>query len=210
VPAAPPPKPEPPYVTAARTRKKVPMWAAPVLAVLPLWGFIYYQSLQKPPAAADDPLALGAQIYNVKGGCAGCHGTDGSGGVGAVLKDGATELTFKNPLAMVHWIAFGAAGGARANGTYGDLDRTGGAHNISTLPGQMPAFKDTLTPEEITAVTMYERETISGGKPEKGFTTDDFVNLTDTIQKVIDLGPSGDPKLPGAAPAGAAASTNNP
>ena len=196
VPAAPPPKPDPPYVTAARTRKKVPMWAAPVLAVLPLWGFIYYQSLQKPPAGANDPLVLGAQVYNVKGGCAGCHGTDGAGGVGAKLKDGDTVQTFKNPLAMVHWIAFGAADGARPNGTYGDVNRPGGPHNINTLPGQMPAFKDTLTPQELAAVTMYERQVISAGKPDKGFAPEDFPNLPDTIQKVIDAGPSGDPKLP--------------
>ena len=53
--APPPPPPDPPYVAAAKTRKKVPMWAAPVLAILPLWGFIYYQSLQKPPAGAERP-----------------------------------------------------------------------------------------------------------------------------------------------------------
>ena len=62
------------------------MWAAPVLAILPLWGFIYYQSLQKPEAGANDPLALGAAIYAGKGGCSGCHGADGSGGVGAKLR----------------------------------------------------------------------------------------------------------------------------
>jgi len=199
VPAAapPPPPPDPPYVAAAKSRKKVPMWAAPVLAVLPLWGFIYYQSLQKPPAGANDPLALGQQVYDVKGGCVGCHGSDGSGGVGAKLKDGEVLKTFKNPLAMVHWIAFGAAGGARANGTYGDLDRPGGPRNTAVLPSAMPAQKDSLTAEELAAVTMYVRQKLSAGKPDKGFDVADFPTLGDVVTKVIALGPGGDPKVPG-------------
>lgn len=173
------------------------MWAAPVLAVLPLWGFIYYQSLQKPPAGANDPLALGSTVYNGKGGCVGCHGSDGSGGVGAKLKDGEVLKTFKNPLAMVHWVAYGALMGARPNNTYGDLDRPGGPHNTTTLPGIMPAQKDTLTPEEIAAVVMYVRQDISGGKPDKGFDVADFPTLGDVVTKVIALGPGGDPKVPG-------------
>lgn len=173
------------------------MWAAPVLAVLPLWGFIYYQSLQKPPAGANDPLALGQQVYDVKGGCVGCHGADGAGGIGAKLKDGEVLKTFKNPLAMVHWIAFGAAGGARANGTYGDLGRPGGPHNTATLPSAMPAQKDNLSADEIAAVTMYVRQKISGGKPDKGFDVADFPTLGDVVTKVIALGPGGDPKVPG-------------
>jgi mono/diheme cytochrome c family protein len=195
--APPPPPPDPPYVAAAKSRKKVPMWAAPVLAVLPLWGFIYYQSMQKPPAGANDPLALGQQVYDVKGGCVGCHGSDGTGGVGAKLKDGEVLKTFKNPLAMVHWLAFGAAGGARANGTYGDLDRPGGPHNTAALPSAMPAQKDNLTAEEIAAVTMYVRQKLSGGKPDKGFDVADFPTLGDVVTKVIALGPGGDPKVPG-------------
>ncbi len=197
---APPPRPDPPYVAAAKNRKKVPMWAAPVLAVLPLWGFVYYQSLQKPGAGANDPLALGQQIYTGKGGCSGCHGSDGSGGIGAKLKDGEVLKTFKNPLAMVHWIAYGADGGARDNGTYGDLDRPGGPQNTADLPSAMPAQKDKLTPEEIAAVTMYVRQKLSGGKPDKGFDVADFPTLADVVTKVIDLGPGGDPKVPGSKP----------
>ena len=71
------------------------------------------RACRSPPAGANDPLALGAEIYTGKGGCAGCHGTDGSGGVGAKLSGGEVLKTFKNPLAMVHWVAFGADGGAR-------------------------------------------------------------------------------------------------
>ena len=38
---APPPKPPPPYVEAALRRKRIPYWAIPVVALLPLWAFIY-------------------------------------------------------------------------------------------------------------------------------------------------------------------------
>ena len=66
---------------------------------------------------------------------------------------------------MAYWIHYGAAsGGARADGTYGDADREGGARNISDLPAAMPGFPD-LSPEELAAVVIYVREELSGGKP---------------------------------------------
>lgn len=207
--AAPPAKPEPPHVAVAKNRKKVPMWAAPVLAVLPLWGFIYYQSLQPPAAGGNDPLALGSSVYAGKGSCAGCHGADGSGGIGAKLNGGEVLKTFENPLAMVHWVAFGTDGGARANGTYGDPDRPGGPHSIYTLPNSMPAQKDKLTPEETAAVVMYVRQTIAGGKPDKGFDVADLPTLGGVVTKVIALGPGGDPKVPGSTKAVAKAKTAN-
>ena len=53
----------------------------------------------------------------------------------------------------------------------------------------MPAQKDKLTPEEIAAVVMYVRQKLSGGKPDKGFSPEDFLDLPDTIQKVLDSRP---------------------
>src|SRR5688572_6187528 len=38
---APAPEPMPPYVVAAVSRQKIPWWALPVLAALPLWAIIY-------------------------------------------------------------------------------------------------------------------------------------------------------------------------
>ena len=42
------PEPVPPYVEAAIRRKRVPYWAMPVIAFLPIWGVLYAQSLTPP------------------------------------------------------------------------------------------------------------------------------------------------------------------
>ena len=49
---APPPSRRLPYVQAALRRKRIPYWAMPVVALLPLWAFIYQWSLT-PPSAGD-------------------------------------------------------------------------------------------------------------------------------------------------------------
>jgi len=156
----PPPPPLPPYVQAAQRRRRIPFWAMPVVALLPVWAFLYLGAVQVPPKN-DDALALGEEVYAK---CSSCHGGTGGGGVGAQLNQGHVLQTFKNPKDMMMWIHLGADGGARPDGTYGDADRKGGAEKVSTLPGKMPAFAD-LSPEELAAVTRYVRETLSGGEP---------------------------------------------
>jgi mono/diheme cytochrome c family protein len=190
-------------VVAAQRRKRIPFWAAPVLALLPLWAFIYLNAMKPPPAGENDPLAIGAEVYS-SAGCAGCHGADGAGakagGVGQQLSDGHVLETFKDPLAMAHWIRFGADGGARADGTYGDLDRPGGPMNINTLSAKMSAFPD-LSAEEMAALIIYVREGLSGGKPEDdpNFNVDTFEADPAPLEKAIDdvtaLGPGGDPDI---------------
>jgi len=189
-------------VAAAKGRKRIPYWAAPVLALLPLWAFLYVYAVQPPPAGDNDALAVGKEVYSAN--CASCHLASGDGakggGTGQQLSNGHAVKTFADPLNQVHWIAFGAVGGARPSGTYGDADRPGGAMNINTLSGQMPAFGKTLSPEELAAVTIYVREGLSGGKPadDKKFNTETFAAdptaAADIAQKVIDLGEGGDPK----------------
>jgi len=204
-----PAKPDSPVVAAAKRRKRVPYWAAPVLALLPLWGFIYMFAIRTPDAAPTDPLVIGAAVYTEN--CAGCHQADGSGvtggGVGQQLNKGHVLATFPDPLEMVHWISFGALGGARADGTYGDPNRPGGAMNVHTLSAQMSAWGTTLSPEEIAAVTIYVRETLSGGKPadDPGFNSATFATdptaAEAQVSAVIALGPGGSPdvsKIPGA------------
>src|SRR3954447_7763235 len=50
-PPPPPPKPDPPYIQAYKNRKKIPFWAVPALVALPLWAFVYANTLQTPPPA---------------------------------------------------------------------------------------------------------------------------------------------------------------
>ena len=165
-PAAPPappepPKPPPPYVAAALARPKVPKWAIPVLAALPLWALIYAGSLYIPSAASADPvLSEGEEIYSVQ--CAGCHGGAGGGGQGRPLSDGDVLLTFPDPQDHITWVAEGSAAVGEGN-PYGDPNRPGGQHIAGeTAGGVMPGFGETLTEEEIVAVVRYEREILSG------------------------------------------------
>lgn len=193
--------PEIAVVAAARSRKRVPFWAAPVLALLPLWAFIYVFAVQPPPAGENDPLVIGKEVYSL---CQGCHGPSGEGGAGQKLNEGDVLKTFKDPLEQVHWIAFGAeGGGARDDGTYGDLDRPGGPRNIDTLSNKMAAYGSTLSPEELAAVTIYIRTEFGGDtydpEKEQGFTVDAFeadpAALEAQVQETIDLGEGGDPEL---------------
>jgi mono/diheme cytochrome c family protein len=156
-------KPDPPYVAAAKRRRRVPYFAMPVLALLPLWGMFYWFAVQPPPADQNDPLVVGAQVYAAN--CAGCHGGAGEGGSGPKLAGGEVLKTFKNPLDQARWVEFGSAGGgADANGNYGDKNRPGGQHNIEDKAGNMPTFKGNLTDDQIAAVVRHERETLSGEK----------------------------------------------
>lgn len=151
-----------PVVAAAKARKKIPFWAASVLALLPLWGVIYVYSVQPPPAGETDPFVIGKEVYTAN--CAGCHLPSGagaaSGGTGQQLNDGHVLETFKDPLAQVYWEHFGSVEGVRADGTYGDGTR----RDVNALSTQMGAF-DSLTPEEMAAVVIYIREEIDGGDP---------------------------------------------
>lgn len=190
----------PAVVAAAKRRKRVPFWAAGVLALLPLWGLLYINSMQPPAAAENDPLAIGAEVYTTAG-CAGCHGPSGAGGAaGQKLNEGHVIETFSDPLAMVHWIAYGSQnGGARADGSYGTTTVR------KKLTGGMPGWADRLTPEEIAAVTIYVRESLSGGDPadDPNFNAETFqadpAALEATVQAVIDLGPGGDVDTSGVA-----------
>ena len=199
--AEPPAKPDIAVVAAAKRRKRTPLAAAAVLSVLPLWAFLYYFAVKPPPAGSNDPIAIGKEVYSAN--CAGCHLADGAGikggGTGQELKDGHVLATFADPLTMAHWIAYGAHDGARANNTYGDKDRPGGAEQL--LPLEMPPFGTSLTPEEIAAVTIYVRQEISGGNPkdDPNFNVDTFTadpdKMAELVQEVIDLKAGGDPDI---------------
>jgi mono/diheme cytochrome c family protein len=155
----PPPPPPPPHVQAAQNRRRIPYWAMPVIALLPVWAVMYYNAVQVPPVN-DDLLAEGEQVYSA---CSTCHGATGGGGTGPQLSEGEVLLTFPDPKAMMQWIHLGANEwtGSGSTADYGDPDRPGGPHNTGTFGQTMPGFD--LTAEELASVTRYIRESLSGG-----------------------------------------------
>ena len=156
-----PPKPLPPYVEAAVRRPKIPRYAVPVLAALPLWALVYAGTLVQPSADLDPELTEGGRVYAAA--CSGCHGANGEGGTGRPLGD--VLATFPDKADHIAWIENGSP---EAGEPYGSPDRPGG-QRISGSDGyttKMPGFKDSLSPEEIAAVARYEREVLGGGEPE--------------------------------------------
>lgn len=149
------PEPPPPYVAAALARKKVPIWAAPVLLFLPVWTFLYVGTLERPPARATGLLAEGEAVYAAR--CASCHGGAGGGGTGPAMAGGAVIQTFPNAADHIWWVVNGS--GAVSKGeAYGSPDRPGG-QRISA--GGMPSFS-TLKPKDVLAAVYYERVHFGG------------------------------------------------
>ncbi len=155
-PAAPSlPDPVAPWVEAAQSRRKIPFWAVPILALLPLWAVIYALTLDPPTPTEPGPLELGAETYAGKG-CSGCHGAGGAG-AGAVPGLTNTPEDFARPADMVTWVALGTAGyQAQGIKEYAPGKTVGAA-------GQMPAWADSLTAEELMTVVLHER-TVYGGE----------------------------------------------
>jgi mono/diheme cytochrome c family protein len=141
-----PPKPEPAYIQAAKRRKRIPYWAMPVLAALPLWGYVYVRTLEPPPAGEDDPLVLGAEVYS--GNCASCHGGTGQGVSAPALADGAVVATWPDWRDHAAWVKLGTEGWPGA--TYGATPKPVGGG------GLMPAWP-TLTDQQLAEVVLHER-----------------------------------------------------
>jgi mono/diheme cytochrome c family protein len=145
-------------VEAYNTRRKVPFWAMPVLAAIPVWAYIFVGTLEPPPAG-EGPLVLGEEIYAASG-CAGCHGGGGGGGVGPAFTDGAVYETFPEFEEMVEWIRLGSdAWQAEVGDTYGATDKP--------VNGGMPGFGDSLSDAELVYVTLHEREALGGEAPDE-------------------------------------------
>lgn len=152
-PAAPAmPDPVAPWVEAAQTRRKIPFWAVPVLALLPLWAVVYALTLDPPTPTEPGPIELGAEVYAGKG-CSGCHGA-GGGGAGAVPALDLVAEHFAQPADMIAWVALGSAGFQAAG-----IDEYAPGIPVA---GGMPAFADSLTAEELMAVVLHERYQYGG------------------------------------------------
>ena len=101
----PPPKPVRPEVAAALSRRKIPVWALPVLVSIPVWAYVFQGTLEPPPQPADTPIALGQEIYK---GCATCHGADGGGVSGPALT--AVLETWPDYRDHMAWVRLGSSG----------------------------------------------------------------------------------------------------
>jgi mono/diheme cytochrome c family protein len=107
------------------------------------------------PGGTTDFIALGEQVFAEVANCDGCHGAQGQGGVGPPL--GTVGATFSSCVDHIEWVIKGTRGfESEGRSTYGDLNKpVGGA-------GLMPGFGATLTPEQIGAVSAFERVRFGG------------------------------------------------
>lgn len=145
-----------PWVEAAKSRPKIPVWAGAMLAFLPIWAIFYMTTNDPPSAKTVGPKEMGAATYTGKS-CGGCHGPAGGGGVGPAL----TNLTtvFPEPFDQVRWVMLGTAGfEAEGLKTYGATKKPVGG------VGKMPAQGTALKPAELLAVVRHERSVFSGEK----------------------------------------------
>ena len=119
--------------------------------------FIVYALTNDKPTSTTGPLAVGATVYGGKG-CSGCHGASGGGGSGPAMAGGEVVKTFPSPAEHVAWVAIGSEGWAKAG------NKTYGATNKPVLAGAMPAWQDSLTPDELMAVILHERTVFGAEK----------------------------------------------
>ncbi|QGG93794.1 c-type cytochrome [Actinomarinicola tropica] len=158
------PEPVPHYIEAAQRRKRIPVWAVPVLAGLIFWIPVYVGTLEQPPVEGG-PLTAGEELY---ASCAGCHGPTGGGATGRQLSGGEVLLTFPDWRDQVEFVAQGTAG--FQGEVYGDPDRPGGAHvggSFGNMPPQGQAYGGALSRLELLEVVLYTRVEFGGELPEE-------------------------------------------
>ncbi len=153
-------KPDPPYVAAAKRRKRIPIWAMPVVGLLPLWGYMYARSLEPPTKTLTGPVGAGQVLFASK--CSSCHGPAGEGGVGYPLANGEVEKSFDK---ITDQFSFVYTGNKPYVGKpYGTGRHIGGQRGAG---GAMPAWGSLaggeLTDQEINEVVCFERYGLGGG-----------------------------------------------
>jgi mono/diheme cytochrome c family protein len=156
VPAAAPPS---PMVEAYQRRRKIPFWAMPVLAMIPVWAYVYVGTLSPPPEG-DGPEVLGEEAF-AGNGCGGCHGAGGGGGVGPAFTGGSIYETFPAFETHFQWVRLGSDGWrAEVGDTYGAVDKP--------VNGGMPGFgEDKVTDAELLYIVMHERMGLGGENPDE-------------------------------------------
>lgn len=140
------PEPVRPEVAAALSRRKIPYWAMPVLAGLPLWAYVYQATLEPAPSGELTPVDAGGEIY-VSSACAGCHGAGGAGSASVPALTDVIEVwpDFRD---QMMWVRLGSTGWQEYSDTYGA--------NEQPIGGGMPAHL-ILTDQELAEVVLYER-----------------------------------------------------
>lgn len=150
-----PAPPEPAFVMASKARRRIPVWALPVVAALPIWAISYGGTMQQPET--EDPLLIeGALFYN-EAGCAGCHGGSGGGGSGYALSGGEVLETFPSAIDHMAHVARGSA--AIAGEQYGA--ERGDGFRVSGDRGQMPAQDGQIPLVELEMIIFHERAILS-------------------------------------------------
>lgn len=174
----PEPQPEPvkPWVQAALTRKKIPMWAVPVLIFLPFWAIIFAGTLESPERDSEI-IALGREVYDGSGGCAGCHGAEGGGGIGPALVDGAVLNSFVDWRNHVIWVVNGSPPAGQVYNDKGDISTAG-----------MPSNGDKLTAREILAVTYFERVELGGASEADLHDLEELFEAEGVLPSQFDIG----------------------
>jgi mono/diheme cytochrome c family protein len=172
----PPPAPEPepvrPEVAAYQNRRRIPYWAMPVLAFLPLWAYMYQATLEPPPAGETGPMAVGEEAYNS---CAACHAASG-GGTGSFPALDAVAETFPDFRDHLMWVRVGSQGWP--GDTYGATDET--------KNGGMPAHNaGVLSAEDLAAVVLYERVQFGGLTEEE---EEDLVAVAEGEMELTEVG----------------------
>ncbi len=138
-------------VPSVSRRPKTPFWMVAMLAILPIYAFIYYGAFgARHAAAANDPVAAGNAIFHTAG-CSGCHGGNGEGAVGPALA--GAKKTFPALIDQINWVHTGSA--PFAGKVYGNSGR------VAT--GGMPGFANSLSDAQIADVVCYERVNFGGG-----------------------------------------------
>jgi len=156
---APPPKPDPPYIAAAKRRRKIPFWAMATLSLLPIWGFMYVQGLKPEAVVVAGPVGDGQKLFST---CASCHAADGSGGVGRPFIEGSVQKTFPHIEDQLNLVYVGSqAYRDEGVGPYGDPSVGHLGYNGSFMPAQ----HDNLTEAQILAVVCHERYDLGGVDP---------------------------------------------
>jgi mono/diheme cytochrome c family protein len=164
---APAPEPVRPEVAAALSRRKIPYWAMPVLAALPLWAYVYQATLEPAPSGEVTPVQAGGAVY-VSAACAGCHGAGGAGNASVPELTGVLE-TWPDYRDQMMWVRLGSVGWEAYSSTYGA--------NEKPIAGGMPAHP-TLSDQELAEVVLYERVTF-GEMEEAGEEYEELLSIAE-------------------------------